>query len=398
MAMAADKNQLQIDGSFPEIGIFNDAMKQGKDLGLDFKAPEVDVRLQAKNNIARYNQWLDAYQRYLDASGVGSMGGQFEFGSMNPFNFMDTQYVIHPREMEKIDGEVASVMRAMAIADRLFQNVDVGRGKTSEKFYDNKDPLDPILSKNFKTYQPGVEATTESTVYFQGVHKDYSFGMVELDASRNGNYFNSNVLERTTQEFTALVQDFKERILWRGGDIRTNNNSGIDARVKGLVNWTGIQTQTTTTDFTTVGNATTAVVDSIKKLKNYHFKPPYVIVCTPWVYIQMLKNRHAYSNKTEIWEILNLGAEAGQNLISGIVSTPHLLKVDETTSTGAMYVIAMADHKGRSNIIIAESYPLWHYPLTLGTQIGVAGKFAWMGSMVIRRPPAICGTTSITTN
>jgi hypothetical protein len=63
-----------------------------------------------------------------------------------------------------------------------------------------------------------------------------------------------------------------------------------------------------------------------------------------------------------------------------------------------MYVIAPMDHKGRDNIVIFESYPLWHYPLTLGTQIGVAGKFAWMGSVGIRRPTAICATTAITTN
>lgn len=393
--MASSLQQLQIEGDFPVINEINDALKRGNDLGLDFKAPEKDLRMVAANKIDNY---LRQYQAYLDAQMSGQMYGNFEFGTMNPFSYLDTQYVVHPREIERIDGEVASVMRAMAVADRLFENIDVGRGKLSEKFYENIDPLDPVLSKNFKTYEPGKEAAQEFEVHFQGVHKDYEFGMVELDASRNGNYLNSDVLERTMQEFTALVADFKERILWRGGDIRTGRNSGIDGRVEGLVNWTGIQTQSTTTDFTTVGNGTTAIVDSIKQLKNYYFKPPYWIVCTPWVFIQFLKNRHTYSNKTELWEILNLGAETGNNLIAGVVSTPHLLKVDETTTTGAMYVIAPTDNKGRSNIVIMESYPLWHYPLTLGTQIGVAGKLAWMGSLAIRRPAAVVGTTSITTD
>lgn len=385
----------QIEGDFPVINEINDAIKRGGDLGLDFSSPKQDIRVQAQNNVGRY---LQQYQAYLDAQRSGQMYGQFEFGTMNPFSYLDTQYVVHPREIEKIDGEVAAVMRAMSIADGLFENIDVGRGKLSTKIYENKDPLDPVLSKNFKTYEPGKEAATEKDIHFQGVHKDYEFGMVELDASRNGNYLNSDVLERTTQEFTALVADFKERILWRGGDIRTKRNANIDARVKGLTNWTGIQTQVTTTDFTTFGNMTTAVTDSIKQLKNYFFKPPYYVVCTPWVFIQALKNRHTYSNKTELWEILNLGNETGNSLISGVVSTPHLLKVDETTTTGAMYVICPTDHKGRSNIVIFESYPLWHYPLTLGTQIGVAGKFAWLGSLGIRRAESVVGTTGITTD
>jgi len=393
-------SSLQIEGDFPIINDINQKIKDGVKLGLDFNAPKIDLRMRSNNVMANYEANLQRYQAFLDAklSGSGNMDSMYEFGSMNPFSYLDTQYTVHPREIEKIDGEVAAVMRAMAIADNLFENIDVGRGKLSEKIYQNKDPLEPILSKTFKAYQPGKEATTEEEIHFQGVHKDYEFGMVELDASRNGGYWNSDILERTTQEFTSMVMDFKERILWRGFDIRTGNTIGNDPRVKGVVNWTGIQTQVTTDDFTTVGNATTAIVDSIKALKAYFFKPPFYIVCTPWVYIQLLKNRHTYSNKTELWEILNLGKEVGQTLVAGVVSTPHLLKVDETTTNGAMYVIAPTDHKGRSNIVIFESYPLWHYPLTLGTQIGVAGKFAWMGSIGIRRPTAVCATTAITTN
>ncbi len=393
--MAAQLSDLQIDGDFPVIAEINDALARGSDLGLDFKAPKEDIRVKARMNIDRY---LQKYQAYLDAQMSGQMHSTYEFGTLNPFSYLDTQYVVHPREIEKIDGEVAAVMRAMAVADTLFENIDVGRGKLSTKILQNKDPLDPVLSKTFKTYEPGVEAMTEKDIYFQGVHKDYEFGMVELDASRNGGFVNSNVLERTTQEFTALVADFKERILWRGGDIRTNRNASIDGRVKGLINWTGIQTQSTTTDFTTMGNMTTAIVDSIKQLKNYFFKPPFWIVCSPWVFIQALKNRHTYSNKTELWEILNLGKETNNSMVAGVVSTPHLLKVDETTSNGAMYVIAPNDIKGRSNIVILESYPMWHYPLTLGTQIGVAGKFAWMGSLGIRRAESVVATTGITTN
>lgn len=389
----------QKDGNFGVINEINDAIKAGIDLNIDFKAPQQDVRLQSKRVLDSYNAKMDMYQKFLDASANGGSyaSNPFELGQMNPFSFMDTQYVIHPREMEYIDGEVAAVMRAMAVMDRLFGRQDVGRGKTSEKFYDNKAPRDPIQSKNFKTYQPGVDAETENEVHFLGVHKDYEFGMVELDASRNGQYFNSNILERTTQDHTAMVMDFRERILLRGGDIRSNNNKNIDTRVKGLVNWSGIQVQSTYDDFTTFGVATDAVTEMIKQLQNYYFKPPYQLVVTPWVYIQLLRNRHTYSNKTEIWELLNLGQEAGQNLISGITATPHLLKVDETTSTGAMYLIAQADHKGRANALIAESYPLWHYPLSLGTQIGVAGKIAWMGSFVLRRPKAVSSTVAITT-
>ncbi len=391
---------VEINGNFPIINDINQKIKDGIELGLDFTAPKVDLRMQSNNVMANYEANLKRYQQFLDSklAGAGNMQSMYEFGSLNPFSYLDTQYTVHPREIEKIDGEVAAVMRAMAIADTLFENIDVGRGKLSEKIYTNKDPLEPILSKTFKAYQPGKEATVEQEIHFQGVHKDYEFGMVELDASRNGGFWNSDILERTTQEFTSMVQDFKERILWRGFDIRTGNTIGNDPRVKGIVNWTGIQTQSTTTDFTTVGNATTAIVDSIKQLKAYFFKPPFYVVCTPWVYIQLLKNRHTYSNKTELWEILNLGKEVGQSLIAGVVTTPHLLKVDETTANGSMYVIAPYDHKGRANIVIFESYPLWHYPLTLGTQIGVAGKFAWMGSTGIRRVESIVGTTAITTN
>ena len=300
---------VELSGDFPVIQEINDALKNGVSLGLDFNPGNVDLRVKSQNVMANYEAQLQRYQQFLDSklAGAGNMQSMYEFGSMNPFSYLDTQYTVHPREIEKIDGEVAAVMRAMKVADALFPHIDVGRGQLSTKIYENKDPLDPILSKTFKAYQPGKEATTEEEIHFIGVHKDYEFGMVELDASRNGGYWNSDILERTTQEFVSLVQDFKERILWRGADIRSGNATGIDPRVKGVVNWTGIQTQTTTTDFTTSGNATTAIVDSIKKLKAYFFKPPFWIVVTPWVLIQLIKNRHAYTNKTELWEILNLG-------------------------------------------------------------------------------------------
>ena len=353
------------DGGFQISADIDQSIKKGGKFDL-FDAPAIDPRIKSRFVLDAY---LKKYQAMMDAQYQG-MQPMSEFGTLNPFSYLDARYAVHPRELEAIDRDVAAVMRTMVVADRIFRGRDVGRGRTKFLHYQNKDPLDPVLSKNFKTYQPGKEAVEEETVYFLGVHKDYEFGMVELDASRLTDYLQDDILSRTTREFTALVMDFRERILWRGGDIRSGNNKNIDARVMGFINWTGIQTQAVV-DFTAIGNATTAVVNSIKALKDYYFRPPYHIVCSPWVYIQLLKNRHTYSNKTEIWEILNLGKEAGDTLISGISVTPHLLKVDETTTTGAMYVFSPKDNSGKDNIFIAESYPMWHYPLTLGTQIGV---------------------------
>ena len=113
---------IQFEGNFPVINEINDALNQGHNLGLDFKSPRQDIRVQAKFSIDRY---LQQYQAYLDAQMSGQMYGNYEFGTMNPFSYLDTQYVVHPREIEKIDGEVAAVMRAMAIADNLFENIDV---------------------------------------------------------------------------------------------------------------------------------------------------------------------------------------------------------------------------------------------------------------------------------
>lgn len=387
----------------------NGMIDAGQDLGIVLGRPKVDFRLKSAGVVEQYLKWYDAYNQYRQQqllqrqvygiqdsfAGLG-LDQQFEYGSLNPFNFIDANYVIHPRELERIDREVGMVQRVMAIAPKLFTTKDIGRGSNKYIDYYNQDPLDPILTKNFKTYEPGKEAMTEKAHYFIGAHKDYEFGMFEMDASRKP-YLNDDIMTRTVREFTALVADFKERILWRGGDIKSNNNKNIDDRVYGFVTHDDILDQTTVTDVTTVGEGVNMITEMADLLMaDGIYKPPFPVIMTPKLYTRLMKNRNEYSDWTDLKNIMELGKEDNNPIVSGIYVTPHLLNVAQASDNAVCLMFKPTDQAGRPNGFIAESYPLWHYPMVLSTQLGNSGKVAWMGGAVIRRPDAFVKTTGIT--
>jgi len=346
-------------------------------------------------HIPQSKTFIDGSGRIVDQSGrpLNQFANYDYYGSLDPFNFRDTQYSVHPREVEKIDRMVARVLRAEPVAQKLFRTIFTGKGKRVYKHHLNVDPMDPILGDDFNAFEPAHEEFKEFEEKMTAVWKDYSLGMVTMDASRFGGYLESNILERTIMEFTAMVRDFRERIYWRGRDIRTNNrnNQAAPAGYTGIANSTKLLTvpvtaTTIAADLTTAGDFAKAIVQLAAPLIQAYYPTPFAVATTPGVILQGIKNRNAFSDKTDLKNVNELGKEQfGIDIVDTIVHTPHLLKVAETNNNAIIMVIARKDQAGLANVVLPESYPAWHRPLNLGTQIGMAGKIGWMGGGFIKR-------------
>jgi len=343
----------------------------------------------------------DEYGQIMDAFGNIS-----NMASLDPWNFRDTQFKIHPREVEKIDKVVARVLRTVAVAPRLFRTVFNGKGNLEYKHHENIDAADPLMSKDFELYEPGLEALDQKVKHLLAVSKDYQIGQVKWDQSRLSNYLPTNIVERTVAEFTAMVADFKERMIWRGGDILTRNkgNTNIDAEVFGLVTDTNnindigvLATTAVAGQITTIGDLAKAFIELATPLINAHFPTPYNFVVTTGVILQGMKNRHATSDKTDLWNTGQLGMEKfGIPIVKNIVWTPHLLNEANDNTNQMITCFAPVDQAGRANQIIAESYPLWHRPLPLSLTFGLAGKIGWLGGGIIRRENSVTLTKDVT--
>lgn len=309
--------------------------------------------------------------------------------------YLDAQYNLAPDEIKNLDRIALDVVYETAIAQKIFPTRQVHRGTRDYLFATNKQPSAPSTSRDFL----GVEdfdkiLKEETTVKLLGISKDFLISMVDIDASRNQVYKQS-VDARHMKEMMALVGDYKERYLWRGGSV--NFATGDIALTKGLLNWSGIQTfeagKGADDKCGSAGDIPHSISAGIELLIRENFPKPFTVVMTPYLYGQALKNRNSTTDKSDLdlcFEMKEMG------VIDEIYISKHLITSVNDGTNDAIVVIAKKDKSGNPTAEIIESYPQWHYPLPRG--LGIAGKVLWMGGMAVYRPKSVALAEAITAN
>lgn len=313
--------------------------------------------------------------------------------------FMDAQYVLQPQELRQVDTDVRSVIYSKAVAQKFLPTRQIGKGMTKHRYYKAVAPSAPIFSQDFLPESMDKVPKEEFDVDLLGISKDYFISMRDIDASRNPKSaydFETKIDTLHLREITALISDYKERILWRGEDIAAADISNIAGGLTGIFNDSNVQSAAgvlglgSDDDLTAAGDGVQAVGYLADLLLNKYFEPPYVLVLTPGVYGRFMKNIDTTTNLSDMERILSLTTKDKTSLLSEIYVTPHLGK-----STDELAMIAPRSPAGDPTIEIIESYPIWHYPINT-TSLGIQGKILWMGAAAVKRPNGIAVSDDVT--
>jgi hypothetical protein len=311
----------------------------------------------------------------------------------------DAQYRLLPRELENIDKDVRRVIYRNSVAPKIFGTKQIPKGRTSHKVAVAKQPSDPVFSMDFLPEAMDKVDKEYSTFYLVGISKDYFLSMVDIDASRNSEYSNTKVDTLHLREMTAMVADYREKVLWRGQDVHTSSreNKSIVKDLVGIINTSGINTfvaNGTAAKLGTAGDGSKGAADAFSELVVDKYDPPYDTVMTPHVVAQLAKNFNSTTHITDLERIRGMTDEGGQKLIRNIHISDHLLNAADDGSASAWAFIAPKAKTGEDTVQILESYPLWHYPIT-SNKLGIQGKVLTMVGAAVIRPKAICFEDSI---
>lgn len=311
----------------------------------------------------------------------------------------DASYGLTKEELRHIDRDVKQVIWSNAVAQKIFPTKNVPRGKRTFRYYKFEEPSPPITSQDFMPESMENLRKSEHNIDLLGLSKDYFLSMVDIDASRNSQYVNEKLDTSTVREITAMVQDYWERFIWRGEDYQgatryydatstkaTADPASIIGDQTGIFNDSNIQSADVSPDsdddFQTAGDLPAAVGDLSKLILKKYFKPPFSLIVTPGVYGRAIQNQNTTTNVSDLERLLTMTDKDGEKLLDRIYVTPHLGKGNDQ-----MLLCAPKDPAGNPTAKIAQSYPLWHYPIN-ATRLGVQGKILVMGASAVIRPNA----------
>lgn len=323
-----------------------------------------------------------------------------QFSDSFPDYLLDAQYLLNPQEVRSIDKDVRRVIYRSAVAQKFLPTVQVDRGKTEHRVSIAQAPSAPVFSKDFLPEAMDKIAKAESTFYLTGISKDYFISMVDIDASRNSDYHRDKIDALHLREMTALISDYKERVIWRGSDILGASPGAINPNATGLATdasilsfnaGNGDAVITTAGDgIYGVGNAYKVLVTGTSKVS-----PPFATVMTPYVAGQLAQNINATTFVSDLERIRGMTDIKGTPMVSDIFISDHLIKAADTGAASSWYFAAPKTAAGEDTLQVLESYPQWHYPITTN-KLGIQGKCLWMGGVAQIRSTAACIDVSIT--
>lgn len=327
------------------------------------------------------------------------------FADTFPTEWVDASYQLFSREVQSLDKIVYGVVRARAVANKIFPTIRIPKGAKEHKIATEVEQDEPWFDDNFMRESIREVRKEESTFYPAFMHTDFYLYMTDIDASRSMNYYNTDLKALTLRGATGTIAEYKEKVIWRGYDITgralaaANRQGSIDTNVKGILNTASVQAFEAgigaDDDVTAEGDGPASVGLGAADLVVKHYYGPFDMVITPLVYAQLLVNQNATTRMSDIERMHSMVDIDGNKILRSFKVTPHLLGIAETTSEGAMLMCDRKTPDGEPTAVIGDEYPIAHYP-TSQNPLGVKGKVLWAGCACVLRPYAFTLATSIT--
>ena len=311
----------------------------------------------------------------------------------------EAQYTLNANEVTAIEGQILHVLRWALKSPRFMTTKNMGGGILKHTYDKWNDVPAPRPSISFDGGRVVTVSKTETSVNLIGYDYDTYLTMPQIDAMNNSNRlqkFEESLQQGTITELTRSLAQYREWAIFRG----TSAPGVDDLGITGLVNASGITTPTAygldaDNNLTAAGDVLDAAQKAANGLIAARYDPPFVLLMTPLVMAQANKNKDTTTYKSDMAKIKELqGGEGTGAMFSDIIMCPYLINsATETTSTGALYAVK----PDPTHFRVIESYGLGYYPLP-PTGLGVRGKLLWMGVTEVRRPTAVSGRGSQTTN
>jgi len=325
-----------------------------------------------------------------------------------PRQWLDASYALNPREILSLDKIVYGVVRNRAIAQKWFPTVPIKKGMRTHELSIAIELSEPKFDGNFMTEDLDQVRKQEVTYHLVPMHKDYVLDMIDLDASRNNDYYNTKIDELNIREATKTIADYKERVLWNGYSIKNRAQTG--AHPQGTLN-TGVSslispdselpdTQNTfnaagdNAGINSAGDGILSISAAAKSLIPDKYFGPYVFVMSTHVYAQLFGNVNTTTHMTDIQMMYAMVDLAGNRILEGMDISPYLTAAAESGDTGSMFMFQRKTPDGEPTAVILESYPVSHYP-TQQNDLGIKGKVLWMGCAAVLRAAAFTLETSV---
>lgn len=320
--------------------------------------------------------------------------------------WVDASYQLIPKEILSVEKQIFGVVRQLAIAQKIFPTKPIPKGMRQVQTATIIEGEAPRFDDNFNR-ENLIEVRKElSTFYPVFMHSDFRLNMVDIDASNNAPYFNTNLSEMTIGEITAEIAEYKEKVIWRGYSISGRavaaalRQGTIDTNSVGIMNTTNVQTADIgaggDSNITAAGDGPASIGIFVGDLAPQDYYGPYDLVMSPGCYAQLVQNQNSTTHITDIERMHSMVDIKGGKLLRNMDITKHLIGTAETTSTGAMIMFDRKTPAGEPTAFIGEEYPIAYYPITRSELVS-AGKVVWAGIPIVLRPLAFSQDAAITT-
>lgn len=326
------------------------------------------------------------------------------FADSFPAKWIDASYQLMTREIQHLDKIVHGVIRQKAIASKIFPTIQIPRGAKQWIVAIEDEQEAPKFDDNFMKEDIDEVRKSESTYYPVFMHKDFSLYMTDIDASRNNQYYNTDLKALTLRGTTGTIVDYKEKVIWRGYDISgravaaTNRQGIIDANAKGILNTSNVQAFSAgaggDANITAAGDGPASIAKAMAAIIDDNYFGPYDFVMTPLVLTGLTLNQNTTTHIHDIERMHSMIDINGSKILRAMHVTKYLMNTVEISTTGAMALIDRKTPAGEPTIVIGDEYPVMHYP-TSQNALGIKGKVVWAGIPIVIREESLAIEDSI---
>lgn len=329
------------------------------------------------------------------------------FSDSIPSKWIDAEYALNPREILSLDRTVYGVVRHAAVLQKWLPTVAIPKGQLQREIAIAVELSEPLFTRDFMKEDEDEVRKKVVTYHLAAMHKDFRLNMIDIDASRNSDYYDINIESLNIREAALTIADYKERVLYRGYDILDRAKTAahpqglIDTNVKGLISPPTAAGTVNSFDaagdnagMDSAGDGPLSVGAAMASLIADEANGPYVFQMTPDIYGQLAQNFNSTTHISDIERMHAMIDLQGNKILEGMDVTKYLIKAASVADNGSMLMFQRRTPANEPTAVVLESYPVAHYP-TQHSSLGIKGKVLWMGCAANLRPDFFTLETSV---
>ena len=129
------------------------------------------------------------------------------FSDNVPSKWVDADYALNPREILSLDRIVYGVVRHKAVLQKWLPTVAIPKGMLQRELSIAQELSEPLFTRDFMKEDIDEVRKKAITYTLAAMHKDFRINMIDIDASRNNDYYNQSMSHRSVAHgWMSLLQ------------------------------------------------------------------------------------------------------------------------------------------------------------------------------------------------